>query len=124
MAEEATLKQFSMLIPLKTLSDSENPWLSRLQIHLLLKWFFRVPASSVTCGDDLLIHRSLHIQPYLLSEMTNPTPQTDHFLVLPPLHQSVPRSQTPSDAAAPARLLRIRFPSMFSKKTDGCHAQL
>src|SRR5579859_7653707 len=69
-----------MLIPLKTLSDSENPWLSRLQIHLLLKWFFRVPVSSVTCRDDLLIRRSLHMQPYLLFEMTNPTVQR-HKLV-------------------------------------------
>src|SRR5579859_3105972 len=72
MAEKATLWQFSMLIPLKILSDSENPWFSRLQIHLLLKWFFRVPAGSVTCRDDLLIRRSLHMQPYLLSEITNP----------------------------------------------------
>src|SRR5579859_1839959 len=99
MAEEATLKQFSMLIPLKTLSDSENPWLSRLQIHLLLKWFFRVPASSVTCGDDLLIRRSLHMQPYLLSEMTNPTPRSfasscytnpSLGVRLPPMHPHLP----------------------------------
>src|SRR5579859_3507696 len=78
MAEKATLWQFSMLIPLKILSDSENPWFSRLQIHLLLKWFFRVPASSVTCRNDLLIRRSLHMQPYLLSEITNPTPRTQN----------------------------------------------
>src|SRR5579859_6588243 len=121
MAEKATLWQFSMLIPLKILSDSENPWFSRLQIHLLLKWIFRVPPSSVTCGNDLLIRRSLHMQPYLLSD---PTPRTQNSFassttptVNPPFGV---RLRTPSDAPAPALLLRIRFPSMFSKKSDGC----
>src|SRR5579859_144663 len=97
MAEKATLWQFSMLIPLKTLSDSENPWFSRLQIRLLLKWFFCVPASSVTCGDDLLIRRSLHMQPYLLS---NPTVDAHVLSLLRTLHaangQPVPRSPTRS----------------------------
>src|SRR5579859_4920204 len=80
MAEKATLWQFSMLIPLKILSDSENPWFSRLQIHLLLKWFFRVPASSVTCRDDLLIRRSLHMQPYLLSQSDATNSELFRFL--------------------------------------------
>src|SRR5579859_309419 len=90
MAEKATLWQFSMLIPLKTLSDSENPWFSRLQIRLLLKWFFCVPASSVTCGDDLLIRRSLHMQPYLLS---NPTVDATFFRFFAP---STPPMVNPS----------------------------
>src|SRR5579859_6493842 len=131
MAEKATLWQFSMLIPLKILSDSENPWFSRLQIHLLLKWIFRVPPSSMTCGNDLLIHRRLHMQPYLLSEITNPTPPTQNSFACGFLHaasSTTPtvnppfgvRLRTPSDAPAPALLLRIRFPSMFSKKSDGC----